>query len=195
MKWATATSGSLKTQDMFELGVCCEAAKDCMRISAEDLLRDVQGIAVLNSKSSDGTPMSVHQKKSYTLHSGRKFTASGKRGADFLVKNQFLRVRLGSEWQTRVILQEAVPLAHGKTVPAIQACQLRDWRSLRQMGHAGPSVEHYVFDRASYSAMERFLRQWHAHWPTKNQLPKSVAFSHEVIADIEFVVFTPLRAP
>ena len=45
MKWAQPTSGAMKTQDMFELGVCCEAAKDCMRISAEDLLRDVQGCA------------------------------------------------------------------------------------------------------------------------------------------------------
>ena len=190
LKWAQA-SGKLSKDDLFELDVCCEAAKECMQASCTDLLKQAQGLAILNSKSSDGTPMSVQRRTSWSLHSMRHVRTSNKEAVDFLVKNQFVRVRIGSNWHTRAVLQEAMPLSNGKSVPAIQGCQLRDWRTLRQVGHAGPSVEHYAFDRCGFTAMERFLRQWHQHWPTKHDLPKSDFYSAAVMEDLEFVVFTP----
>jgi hypothetical protein len=110
------------------------------------------------------------------------------------VKNMFARTFLpGGLCKTRVRLEEPVALAHGKTVHAIAQACLKDWPSLRQLGHRGCAVEHYTWDRFGLTALERFFRQWH-------QL-KAPSFVHladqtplAVLSLTEFVVVTPCAA-
>ena len=57
------------------------------------------------------------------------------------------------------------------------------------MGQVGCAVEHYVWDRASITALDRFVRQWHLH-ATLPELPPP-----HILPDIarltEFVLVTP----
>ena len=94
--------------------------------------------------------------------SGSRVTRSGKHSVELLVKNQFLWCYINGTPLTKVLLQEPMPLDHGKSCPAqLEACR-KDWKSLRQHGHAGPAIEHYCFDRFGISGHERLWRQWHA---------------------------------
>ena len=103
--------------------------------------------------------------------------------------NQFVRANLpGQGWTTQVLLAEPVPLTHGKSAPAILAASHRDWKSLRSIGHSGCCVEHYVWDRAGISALERLTRQWHLA-QDMTLLPPDVP--EEIARLTEFVCVTP----
>jgi hypothetical protein len=56
---------------------------------------------------------------------------------------------------------DPLPLTKGKRLPAIVASALRVWRSLRQLGHRGPCVEHYAFDRCGFASLQRHFNEWH----------------------------------
>ena len=86
------------------------------------------------------------------------------------------------------MLTEAIRMQHGKTASAILSASFQDWRSLRQMGHTGCSVEHYVWDRASIIALERMTRQWHLEQPHDGS-PATV--SEEKSRLTEFALVTP----
>jgi len=79
------------------------------------------------------------------------------------VKNQLLRTLPPTdEMATPVLLQDPTPLNNGKSADAIfQAC-LKDWKSLRSLGHVGCAVEHYAYDRCGITAHERYWQQYHS---------------------------------
>ena len=140
-------------RDMFQLST---AGQHTLAARVTGLIERAAGSPMLTSKSADGTPITVVHRTRHHLPSGAVVVRSGRTCEEFLLKNQFVRARLpGSGVETMVLLQEPVLLAHGKTAERIwQAC-VRDWNSLRDWGHQGCSVEHYSFDRCSYSAYER----------------------------------------
>ena len=144
------TSHSLSKQERFELAVAAEAAKETMEAAADELVQKAAGWPMLCSRSCDGTPMQVAQHFSRTLPgSNRKVRYVGKASKEFLVKNEFLRCNLPAEGtQTRIVLKEPTALEYGKSVPAILAPCCAEWKTLRQRGHTGCAVEHYVWDRA-----------------------------------------------
>ena len=94
--------------------------------------------------------------------SGRTLARSGHAGAEFLLKVQFLRGHLPRGAVTKVLIPDPQKLAHGKTAPRIFEACLKDWVTLRSLGHKGCAVEHYCYDRAGIDAQERLWRQWHA---------------------------------
>ena len=111
---------------------------------------------------------------------------------EFLVQNQFLRTRHPIKgWETRVLLAEPIALAHGKSVNAILQASMKYWKWLRGMGHRGCVVEHFVWDRAGISALERGVRQM-CKQRSSLVLPDIPAhLSAELLALTEFVVVTP----
>ena len=156
-------SGVLTVQETRELASVCEVAKETLLRGAQGLVEEASGRPILTSKSCDGTPLSVVHRSSRKLQSGRSVRTTGRQGQEFLLQNQFLRVDMGAQgWQTKVLLSEAQALRFGKSVVAIMAASRQHWRSLRQMGHLGCAVEHYVFDRFAISLLERNVREWHA---------------------------------
>ena len=90
------------------------------------LVREADGAPLLNSKSADGTPITV------------------------------------SHRHANAPMQDSSALSHGETASAIFQTCLRDWRSLRQMGHAGCAIEHCCHGHCGIDAPERFWRQWHS---------------------------------
>ena len=107
-----------------------------------------QGVPLLTSKSCDGTPLNVKQCSRVKLPSGHEVRSSGLAASEFLVKLQWVRaLHPDGSHETGVLLQEAQPLIHGKKVPALVAACTKDWKTLRNCGHRGIALEHYVFDR------------------------------------------------
>eukprot|EP00974_Lingulodinium_polyedra_P068806 6663290-Lingulodinium_polyedra.AAC.1 len=182
-------SSSLGVADVRALEIGCEAAKEVLKGALSDLVKEARGAPILTSKSCDGTPVQgrkVHA--SSQLPSGSRVKTSSKHTLEVLVKNQFARAVLpGGEVKTRVRLQDPVPLEHGKSVPCIAAACLKDWQSLRELGHSGCAIEHYCFDRFGIEALEKTFRQWHAKSAHQHgHLDSSVA--PEVLALSELVV-------
>ena len=150
---------------------------------------------MLTSKSADGTPVtatvSFRYKRLQVL--GTSFRRSGRECKEFLLKNQYIRwVSSTGEVVTRCLLQDPLPLTHGKTVHAIFTACKKDWKSLREMGHKGIAIEHYAYDRLGFQAHERVWRQWHAmNSPSFDKLADGPA---EVFRLTEFLLFTPCAA-
>ena len=183
------TSGALSSRQIWEIGVTTEAIKQALRQAADDFVKDSGGMPILTSKSCDGTPVRVTSRSSHQLSEQTTVHGSGKKGVEFLVKNQFYRLHHAVEgWLTKAVLSEATPLLHGKGTAAILAACFKDWMSLRQHGHSGICVEHYIWDRLSTIAFERLCRQWHLEQPVS-------AFADGTSAQLarqsEWVIVTP----
>ena len=180
-------SGSLSRDDLHDLGAACEAAKEMLVRKAQRLVRASNNMAVLSSKSCDGTPMNVAYIEGLQMPlTKKKFGIHGRRGIEFLVANQFLRTRLATgEWETCVVLAEATPLA-SKSAPAVFHAAQKHWRTLRSLGHRGPVIEHYVMDRCGLSALERLAHQFHQAQPLDPVYAEDAHFQY-----LEFVCVTP----
>jgi hypothetical protein len=170
------------------MAVACEALKQVLANRVQDLVRDSMGFPILSSKSCDGTPISTACQIRTTLPCGKSTTVKGRKGKEFLVSNQFFRSRTPiGEWRDAVLLAEAIPLAQ-KSHLAILGAARKSWVTLRSLGHRGCSVEHYVWDRAGFSALERQTRLWHQ----AQKVPDPpVGVSPEVMGLLEFIVITP----
>ena len=182
-------SGVLDKNSDHQLAIACEASKAMLKARAKLLVEAAGRGAVLTSKSCDGTPLvaTVHYKAK--LSSGESVAGHGRAGHEFLVSNQFFRSRRADgSWNTSVTLSEPVVLSHGKSVNAILEASRAGWKTLRQMGHLGPAVEHYCWDRAGISALERLTRQWHLDLPLPT-LPSDM--SAKTCRLLEFVLVTP----
>ena len=184
------TSKSLTDPERkLELALGCEAAKETLLRSARDLVAQAGGKPMLASKSCDGTPIMTMHRVAHQQPHGKKIRTAGRQCSEFLVANQFLRTRasFGAGWDTKVIIAEATPLSHGKTVPCILSASRQHWHSLRQLGHWGCAVEHYCFDRAGITALDRETRRWHLEQDTSLR-PSHV--SDDLANLTEFVVVT-----
>ena len=111
-------------------------------------------------------------------------------GNEFLVMNQFLRAKLANgTTSTRLLMWEPHKLEYGKKVPAILGVCWKNWISARKLGHCGICIEHYAFDRAGFSALDRLVRQWHEQ--EKQTWRHELHGRHPTVADLtELVVVT-----
>ncbi len=186
-------SGQLSKPDVRALERVCEIGKVVLQHAAQELVSSAANCPMLNSKSADGTPISVVLRHRRQLPSGAIVERSGRECKDFLIKNQFLRAYLPGGYTTRVVLQDPVTLTHGKSADAIfQACG-KDWRSLRQMGHGGCAIEHYCYDRLGIESHERLWRQWHSlHAPEFDALADGMPA--DMFRLTEFVLVTACAA-
>eukprot|EP00974_Lingulodinium_polyedra_P043754 4200419-Lingulodinium_polyedra.AAC.1 len=92
-------------------------------------------------------------------------------------------------------MEEAVAMKYGKKVEAIAAASLKGWVCLRQAGHFGISIEHYCWDRMGLTALERFVRQWHAHQNLDiAELAKEGGTTEKILRLSELVLVTPCAA-
>ena len=165
----TKPCSAVSKDQRWESDVACEAAKRVFLEGVRGLVEDAQGFPVLTSKSCDGTPMSLVHRSKRSLPSGSAVKTSGRQGTEWLVKNQFVRTRTpAGDWLTRALIAEQTMMIHGKTVAAILSVAMKEWQRLRSLGHWGCSIEHYVFDRAGLSALDRVHRQWHPDTPFVN---------------------------
>ena len=93
-------------------------------------------------------------------------------------------------WKTAVLLAEPSVLLFGKGVNAILQSSLKEWVRVRELGHRGPVIEHYVWDRAGITALERNIRQWHMLRSAMTDQPGE-DYTAADLALTEFIIVTP----
>ena len=175
-------------EDAGEVSVACEACKEILVRRVRSMIEDSVGQPLLSTKSCDGTPVRAQYSASKVLPTGMRVNSRGKQGKELLVANQFVRYNHPAEgWQTSCLLAEPVPLSEGKAADAILAAARRTWQSLRSLGAKGCVLEHYCWDRAGITSLERQVREWHHTQP----VPVSDEHGPEVMKLLEFVVVTP----
>eukprot|EP00974_Lingulodinium_polyedra_P084865 8215129-Lingulodinium_polyedra.AAC.1 len=91
-------------------------------------------------------------------------------------------------------MQEATPLRWGKSVQAMGPVLLNGWQHLRSHGHLGVSIEHYSWDRAGITALERYFRQWHSQRADAFGQLAQGDHTKESLTLSEFMVVTPCAA-
>ena len=183
-------SGFLARPELRELEVGCEATKKVLMRRALDLVSEAYGMPVLSSKSCDGTPLNIAHESRRTLGiTGTQAVTKGRKGQEFLVSNQFLRTRgLGGDMQTSVLLSEAVPLPDTGASATLMAAQV-GWKWLRELGHRGLAIEHFVWDRKGFTKLERETRRWHELQPHPDTCPPFLDMEGHLLTDL--IVVTP----
>jgi hypothetical protein len=142
-----------------------EIAKEVMRLACTHLVAHADSRPLLRSSSCDGTPIKVRKVIRLDPLPGAgssRFVKGASEAHEFLMTASFVRFidSLGA-CVTKAWLADPLPLTKGKRVPAMVASALRVWRSLRQLGHRGPCVEHYAFDRCGFASLQRHFHAWH----------------------------------
>ena len=113
-------SHSLSSSEEWELGVACEAGKEVLATTAQELVEEASGLPILCSRSCDGTPLLVGVRLGVAAPLGKKrVTMHTKSAMELLVKNEFLRCRLpDGHLRTRVVLREATSLEYWEICPS-----------------------------------------------------------------------------
>ena len=183
-------SGNLDRQQLRDMEVACHATKMVLDRKAEDLISNAGGMPVLSSKSCDGTPMNIRCSSSLQLGTtGKKVVTRGRRGVEFLVGHQFLRTRgLDGQLKTAVRLTEAVPLEHSTGTAAIWAASQQGWKWLRELGHRGCAIEHFVWDRKGITKLERDTRRWDELKPQFGTCPPDMSLADHRLTDFLLIV-------
>ena len=112
--------------------------------------------------SADGTPIVAFKHHSSRLPPGKVVHCKAKQTEEFFVRNRFVRCTLpDGRVEKRVVVHDPVLLKHRKSSHAIADVLRRDWKTGRQLGHAGCAIQSYRFNRFALSALERIWQQVH----------------------------------
>jgi hypothetical protein len=155
---------ALKTtrQDARRMACLCEAGKHIMDMEVNKLVAAAANSPCLMSYSSDCTPVSsrLRTKRKMTEHT--TISREGQQDHELLVQHAFYRFidHLGVA-HSAVLLRDPQPLTHGKGAWALYSCGVEFAKTLRERGHRGIAVQHYTFDRAAFSALQKLFKQRH----------------------------------
>ena len=140
-----------------------EIGKATMRLSVLAFVTACAGTPAARSTSSDGTPISVKSTRHGVGPSG-SFVRTGRESHEFLVSHSLYRGhnQTSDTLQTVMNVNDAQPLTWGKSTPAQFEAMILGLKSLRQLGHTGIAVEHYIWDSAGIGALSRQCKQWHS---------------------------------
>ena len=104
----SSASQVLSTPGSRQLAVCCHAAKATLSAAFLHIVHNNQGMPLLSSKSSDGTPMNTVQRQKVKTPEGQTVACSGRATAEFLCQLQFVRaLHADGTHETSVLLAEA----------------------------------------------------------------------------------------
>ena len=158
-----AHAGALRRDEARDLEKACEVVKAVSKEALVELVASAGPVPMLQSCSADGTPMLVSHQLALQLPSGQVVRRGGKASLELLMAVQFTRLTRGNgATETVVVANDPRPLTNGKGVGRLFEAARCDWASLRQLGHRGGSIQHYVFDRAGFGKWTRRLAQWHS---------------------------------
>ena len=166
-------SGRLTRQQEYQIDRAAEVCKDVMTGSVQNFITEAEHRPCSRTTSSDGTPIMVSHRVVGELPSGRVFQRSGRACHEFQVNISFYKC-LDPSVKPRAWFRDPVPMTEGKTAAAEWSIVRSCGPTLREAGHAGMAVEHYAWDRAKFTALERMAKAHHnqAEFPAKDGVPK-----------------------
>ena len=155
-------SRSLSRDEDRDLAHAAEASKKLLHEKRIDVVRQANGEPMLQSCQADGTPIVVSESLAATMPSGRTIRRSGRASHEFLVACEMTRhIATDGKSNSTIFVKEPTPLTNGTCTDQIVEAQRCQFQSLRQLGHWGGAVQHYVYDRKGYKALCRRATQWH----------------------------------
>lgn len=138
----------------------------------------------IRSYTSDGTPILTD--KAWTRQLGEKrIRRRGKGNDEFIVDRTYVGgYTPQGDFRTAVAFREPFALTQGKSGWALLAVAQSACPTLRGMGHFGPAIENYCFDRGCYSVLARRLHQVHLREASRNLRPTAAveALTNIVVA-------------
>lgn len=139
-----------------------EVSKQVMKESYQRFVAAAEHEPCMQSCSADSTPIQVSDQVTLSLAQGATKRRFGKSSHEFLVAVQFSRrFRLDGRVATNILFRDPIPLTNGKKALQLTEAVRSQWKTLRQAGHRGPALQHYIFDRGCFTALERHVLQFH----------------------------------
>ena len=129
----------------------------------------------------------AHAARTWGDRGNLKIRRRGKSSKEFLVERIFVQgTDSDGKRMIAVAFREPFALTNGKGGGyALLSCEMAACPSLRQMGHYGPAVSHYCWDRGCYSVLEKLVRKRHYH-----EAAQSTRLTAKLEALLNFVVAT-----
>ena len=155
-----------------------EGLKAFLHDQASSFVVESGVLPILRSYSSDCTP--IKAKKRIVASAGEmRVVRVGGSGQEYLLQAGFLQYQNAQgDWKIVVVLRDPVLMSTGKGHLKLFAAGRAFLPMLRELGHRGLVVEHMVFDRAAFSALNRIFRQqqpsmqtFHQVFPVQSHLP------------------------
>ena len=154
---------SLDREEDEEVARLAVILKHSMFAKARRFVEKYSRNPVLMSFSSDGTPMLTVKRFLDMILGKRKAHRQGGKNTELLVQRGFVKtIDASGVQEVCPMLCELVPLDLGKFALHVYSAALRFGPTLRQQGHVGIAINHYVADRALFSALELRFHQRHA---------------------------------
>ena len=120
-----------------------QISKDVLAVAALELVREADGAPLFTSDRADGTPITATDRRRNAFPSGTVVRRSGCAGMEFLSSTS---LNIARPYEALFLVRCCRTLLQLTWKPAHASLQagLRDWRSLRQMDHAGCATEHLM---------------------------------------------------
>ena len=179
----------LTASDQREVDKLAEVIKRFSKDQAWQLVAAAGGHPVLCSYSNDGTPLMAKQ-RFVTKVGPATIVRQGGDDQELLVQRAIFQYVDSAGCHIAGQFAAPMPLTKGKTGAAIFAASLAFVKTIRQMGHRGIAVQHYVFDRAIHSYLYRRFRQQHSALAKEDAAAQRKGCIHDP-ALLEWVVDTP----
>ena len=139
----------------------CEAGKAFLNERVHNVIREAGEAPILSSYSSDGTPIKTVQRM-VAADDKHRVVRKGGSGMEYLVERFFVSAKKKfGQPVAAVSFRDPVPMTAGKSAWAIFACGRQFMPTVREMGHRGIAVNHYCWDRAAFSILEKRFQQLH----------------------------------
>ena len=185
-------SRSLYSRERTTVAKVCEASKAFFLDKARAEVAAANGGLVLQSYSSDGTPLQAKKRLQHQLLGGKKVVRVGGSTQEYLVQQGFLRrFDVDGVAHTAAVLRDPMPLTEGKGAWPIFAAGCEFAPTLREMGHMGIAVQHYLFDRGLGATLQRSFKQRHKLLATQRgtmTAPNGSVVSPELAELLEWTV-------
>lgn len=152
----------LAAGELNEVHRLVECSKVFLADKAKSWIRLHREEPLFMSRSGDGTPMKTRER--FTVGKGdshiRGVICSAR---ELLLQRVFVKNMKG---ETLVVMAEPRGMTQGKETWVMFSAQRQLFGTLRESGHVGPHVSHYVYDRGVHDAMmwkNRALHNMAAH--------------------------------
>lgn len=166
--YAKPSASHVSAQARRSIDKMCEVCKMVMQLRVRELLRrHCNDYPLVRMYTSDGTPLLVNKSWRRVLGSST-IRRHGRAASEYLVERTFFKGRdAEGHVLTAVSFRDPLPLS-SKAAWGLFSCMQASSPTLRSMGCRGPVLEHYVWDRGYFSALDRLVRK--AHLYESNQL-------------------------
>lgn len=152
----------LDKEGVEEIEALCSLLRTFFHGKIVKLVSGAAGRPMLQSYSSDGTPILTRQRMRMRSKGAQPTTVVRVGGAahEFLIQQVFVRyLDASGQSHTSVAIREPLPLQEGKSAWHLWAAGKDFVPSLQRLGHRGLCVQHYAFDRALHRPLVRHFSE------------------------------------